>query len=138
MTTINERIYTVRKHLKVSQTAFAESLGTTRGVIVNLENGETSPKPQFISLLCSVYKINQTWLETGDGEMFKTPSIDEEIAEFVGTALNGNSDPFKRRVLLALSRMDEAGWQKAKEFLLMLKEEEEREMILDIKEKGTE
>lgn len=127
MTTINERIYTVRKHLKVSQTAFAESLGTTRGVIVNLENGETSPKPQFISLLCSVYKINRNWLETGDGEMFKTPSVNDEIAEFVGTALSGNSDPVMRRVLLALSRMDEVGWQKAKEFLKMLKEMEEME-----------
>ena len=138
MSTIEERIIEIRKNANLSQTEFAESLGVGRGGITNLERGLTELKPQFCSLICEKYHVNKTWLETGDGEMFRTPSVDEEIAEFVGTALNGNSDPFKRRVLLALSRMDEAGWQKAKEFLLMLKEEEEREMILNIKEKGTE
>lgn len=135
---IEIRIRDIRKNFNLTQTQFAEELGVTRNVISMYELGHVVPPRLFLDHLCTKYGVNKTWLETGDGEMFKTPSIDEEIAEFVGTALNGNSDPFKRRVLLALSRMDESGWQKAKEFLLMLKEEEEREMILDIKEKGTE
>ena len=124
---MNARMRLARETLNLSQAKFGEAAGVGLGVIKNIDYNKTEPNSLYFDLLCKAHGINKIWIETGDGEMFKTPSIDEEIAEFVGTALNGNSDPFKRRVLLALSRMDEAGWQKAKEFLLMLKEEEERE-----------
>ena len=127
MSTIEERIIEIRKNANLSQTEFAESLGVGRGVITNLERGLTELKPQFCSLICEKYHVNKTWLETGDGEMFKTPSIDEEIAEFVGKAMSPGTDPVYRRVLLALARTDESVWQKAKEFLQNLKEAEERE-----------
>lgn len=128
---MNARMRLARETLNLSQAKFGEAAGVGLGVIKNIDYNKTEPNVLYFDLLCKAHGINKTWLETGDGEMFRTPSVDEEIAEFVGTALNGNSDPFKRRVLLALSRMDEAGWQKAKAFLLMLKETEE-------KEKGTE
>ena len=127
MSTIEERIIEIRKNANLSQTEFAESLGVGRGVITNLERGLTELKPQFCSLICEKYHVNKTWLETGDGEMFKTPSIDEEIAEFVGKAMSPGTDPVYRRVLLALARTDESVWQKAKEFLQNLKVAEERE-----------
>ena len=129
---IGDRIRFLRKdHLNLTLKEMSEKLNVSLSNLGNIETGKINATPRFLADISREFGVNQTWLETGDGEMFKTPSIDEEIAEFVGTALNGNSDPFKRRVLLALSRMDEAGWQKAKEFLLMLKETEE-------KEKGTE
>ena len=127
MSTIEERIIEIRKNANLSQTEFAESLGVGRGVITNLERGLTELKPQFCSLICEKYHVNKTWLETGDGEMFKTPSIDEEIAELVGKAMSPGTDPVYRRVLLALARTDESVWQKAKEFLQNLKDAEERE-----------
>lgn len=126
MSTINDRIYKARKSLKISQTAFAESLGTTRGVIVNLENGETSPKPQFISLLCSVYRVNRTWLETGEGEMFREQSMDEQIAEFAGKILSGDN-PFKKQVFFALSQMDDAAWEAFQIFYKSMKDAEKKE-----------
>ena len=127
MSTIEERIIEIRKNANLSQTEFAESLGVGRGVITNLERGLTELKPQFCSLICEKYHVNKTWLETGDGEMFRTPSVDEEIAEFVGKAISPGTDPVYRRVLLALARTDESVWQKAKEFLQNLKDAEERE-----------
>lgn len=127
MSTIEERIIEIRKNANLSQTEFAESLGVGRGVITNLERGLTELKPQFCSLICEKYHVNKTWLETGDGEMFKKPSVNDEIAEFVGRALKDGSDPVYRRVLLALARTDESVWQKAKEFLQNLKDAEERE-----------
>ena len=127
MSTIEERIIEIRKNANLSQTEFAESLGVGRGVITNLERGLTELKPQFCSLICEKYHVNKTWLETGDGEMFRTPSINDEIAEFVGKAMSPGTDPVYRRVLLALARTDESVWQKAKEFLQNLKDAEERE-----------
>ena len=51
MNTFGDRLVALRENLdKISQTDFATSLGTSRGVIVNLEKGKTEPKPQFLSL----------------------------------------------------------------------------------------
>ena len=120
MSTIEERIIEIRKNANLSQTEFAESLGVGRGVITNLERGLTELKPQFCSLICEKYHVNKTWLETGDGEMFRTPSVDEEIAEFVGKAMSPGTDPVYRRVLLALARTVDYVWLNGIEFFQIL------------------
>lgn len=43
--------------------------------------------------------------------MFVQPTRDEEIAAFVGTALSGEDENFRRRLLSVLSRLDEKEWQ---------------------------
>lgn len=68
--TVNERITLVRKSLKLSQTAFGEKLGVSRGVIKNIDESITTPKSEFLSLICKVYNVDPDWLETGEGEMF--------------------------------------------------------------------
>lgn len=67
---VNERIYSLRKSLGLSQTAFGQALGVGIGVIKNIEYKITDPKPDFLSLICKVYNVDPDWLETGEGEMF--------------------------------------------------------------------
>lgn len=114
--TVNERIFDLRKNtLKMSQTDFAESVGVSRGVIVNLESGATTPKPQFLDLISRVYNVNRDWLETGEGEMFSDMSRNEKIGRFVGNLLKDEPDSFRRRLIDILIELDEDGWQKLKE-----------------------
>ena len=75
-----ERIRAVRKALHMSQTVFAETLGTTRNVIGNYEYGRVEPKKPFMGLICSIHNVNPDWLLNGNGEMF-APSADEGIDE---------------------------------------------------------
>ncbi len=114
--TVNERIFELRKNsLKISQTEFAESVGVSRGVIVNLESGATTPKPQFLDLVCRVHNVNRDWLETGEGEMFANMSRAEKIGRFVGDLMSDEPDSFRRRLIDILIDLDEDGWQKLKE-----------------------
>lgn len=114
--TVNERIFELRKNsLKISQTEFAESVGVSRGVIVNLESGVTTPKPQFLDLVCRVHNVNRDWLETGEGEMFADMSRTEKIGRFVGDLMSDEPDSFRRRLIDILIDLDEDGWQKLKE-----------------------
>ena len=69
--TINERIKEIRRSSGLSQTDFAERLGTTRGVITNLEGEKTSPNEPFIKLICREFNVNEDWLRTGEGEMLE-------------------------------------------------------------------
>ena len=66
----NERITHLRKTLNLSQTEFGERLGVSRGVIKNIDEKNTEPKPLLLQQICKVYNVDPYWLETGEGDMF--------------------------------------------------------------------
>lgn len=87
---LHERIKAVRKSLtpKVSQTAFAEMLGTTRRAITTYETGVVTPSDTFIQLLCAKFNISEEWLRTGAGSMHKS-DIDAQVDAYTrGYALD--------------------------------------------------
>lgn len=104
--TINERFRQAREALHKSQDAFAQEAGRTRSEIKNIEYGKTVPKEEVIKSVCRAYSINETWLRTGEGEMFEPLTREEEIAELVGRTLNGSSDFKKAVVKMICSRTD--------------------------------
>ena len=79
---VNDRVYSLRKHLGLSQTAFGQALGVGIGVIKNIEYKLTEPKPDFLSLVCKVYNVDPFWLETGEGEMFLEKDDLESLLDF--------------------------------------------------------
>ena len=114
MSELKDRIKCLRNNQKLSQTEFGESLGAGIGAIKNLEAGITTLKPAMADLICRLYNVDPVWLETGEGEMFRKLSRDEQIADFVGKALADDSDEFVRQTIAMLAALDEAGWQKLK------------------------
>lgn len=84
---VPNRIKSVREALKLSQREFGENLGVSRDVISNIEYDRVRPKELLLRHICQLYKVNQHWLETGDGEMFdsnpeETEKLDEAISIF--------------------------------------------------------
>lgn len=75
---MRNRIKAVRESLKLSQRAFGEKLGLSRDVINNIELGRVQPKELFLNHMCRVYKVNECWLETGEGEMFTDDPIEDD------------------------------------------------------------
>lgn len=64
----------------------------------------------YETLKAKEFHVNETWLRTGSGDMFREMSRDDEIAAFVEDVLRDESDDFKRRFIAALSHLDAAGW----------------------------
>lgn len=120
--TINDRIRIVRDRMNLSQTSFAESLGCGRGIIKNIEEGRTEPKPQFIDLICTVYNINRLWLETGEGEMLADMSREEKIGRLIADILDDSPESFRRRVFEILVDLDADGWKKLQDAAELLAE----------------
>ena len=60
MTSINERILSIRKSFSLSRAAFGQSLGVSGDVIKNLDYNLTEPKPAFIELICRTYNV-KSW-----------------------------------------------------------------------------
>lgn len=86
METINERFRQARESLRKSQDVFAQEAGRTRSEIKNIEYGKTMPKEEVVKSVCKAHGIDETWLRTGEGEMFLPKSRGEEIGQIVREA----------------------------------------------------
>lgn len=109
METINDRIAQVVAQVNLSKTAFGERIRVSQQYVSKLvKNGV--PSDRTISDICREFRVNEHWLRTGEGEMFLIPSPDEEIAAFIGDALSCADDSFKKRLVSALAKLDDRGW----------------------------
>lgn len=126
MSELKDRIKCLRNNLKLSQTEFGESLGAGIGAIKNLEAGITILKPAMADLICRLYNVDPVWLETGEGEMFRKLSRQEQIADFVGKALTDDSGDFRSQLISILASLDDVGWYKLEEAAKAIKEAEEK------------
>ena len=55
------------------------------------------------------FNVNETWLRTGEGPMFRPLGRDQELYTFIGNIALG-PDSFKRRFIEALAKMPEEQW----------------------------
>lgn len=107
---MNSRIKEVRKAKGLSQAAFGAPFGANRDMINNVENGRAAVSDIMVASICRTYDVNERWLRTGEGEMFIQVSRDQEIMDFVADTMQDDEDNFRRRFLLALSRLPEERW----------------------------
>ena len=117
---MNERIKTLRKSLCISQKEFGRSIGLSQRAISLMESGKCNVTDRNIQSICSAYAVSEPWLRTGEGDMLLPRSREEEIAAFVKGALRGGADSFRGRLLLALSRLDDAAWERMEKFAAAL------------------
>lgn len=84
---MTNKIKAIREALKLSQREFGEKLGVSRDVISNIEYGRVQPKELLLRHICQLYRVNEHWLQTGEGEMFEgnpeeTTKLDEALCIF--------------------------------------------------------
>ena len=108
---MNERIKAIRNAVGKSQTDFAKELSVSRSAICKMESGENYPSEQTIKLICSEFNVNEEWLRTGNGEMFHPITKNDEISKLFGEVLKDNEGDFRRRLINALAKLDDAGWE---------------------------
>lgn len=123
---MSNRIKEIRTSLGLSQQEFADRIGVKRGAIANYEIGRNEPIDAVITLICREFGVSEHWLRTGEGEMFVQISRDEEVMAFVGDVMRGEEDNFRRRFLLALSRLPAERWAEIEDFALQLAEENKK------------
>ena len=108
---LNLRIKKLRKTLDLTQQEFSSRIGTTANVLTNYETGRRNPSSSVINNICKTFNVNETWLRTGEGDMFaETPetALDALTKEF-------NLTELERRIIskyLHLSESDRMVIQK--------------------------
>lgn len=117
-----DRILSLRESLGVNQEEFAKRIGVSRNFISLVETGKRNLSDRTISDICREFNVNETWIRTGEGEMFTQMSRTDEISAFVGSILKGESD-FRQKFISVLARMTPDEWQLLEKKVLELSEE---------------
>ncbi|MDR1411544.1 MAG: helix-turn-helix domain-containing protein [Spirochaetaceae bacterium] len=76
---MKNRIRAIRKTLKLSQSEFAGRLGIKSTALSMVELGKNALTEQNIKLVCMVFNVNDSWLRTGEGEMFDASPYEKEF-----------------------------------------------------------
>lgn len=103
MEAINQRFREIRKSLKKNQEELGGILGITRAGVSDIEAGRRNVTGKHIRMLCmepiSGKYVNEEWLRTGEGEMFRKLLEEDETAAYVSNLLEEPDNPLYEIIL---------------------------------------
>lgn len=106
-----QRVRELRKELQLTLEKFGKPLGVGKTAISKIENGERGLTDQMILAICREYNVDENWLRTGEGEMFKKLNRQQELAQLTATLFKEEEDSFKSRLIMALAQLNEEEWE---------------------------
>lgn len=109
--TIGERVKELRKQVNLTQQAFADRLNLKRNTVGSYEVNVVEPSDRTISDICREFNVNETWLRTGEGEMFNQITRSEKITSFLAEITEDEGDDFKRRFVEMLAELEPEDWK---------------------------
>lgn len=107
---MNSRIKQIRLAKKETQAAFAAELGLSRNYIALMETGERTPSDRTIRDICQKYGVDEVWLRTGVGEMFRPRTREDEITAFFADLLSPDATDFQRDFVAILATLSPEAW----------------------------
>ena len=102
---MNERLKQLRNALNLTQQALADKLGVKRNTVGQWECGRNDPSDAAIVSICREFSVNESWLRTGEGDMFILKSKDEEISAFLGEIMEASDSNALKRLIRAMARL---------------------------------
>ena len=103
---VASRTSELRKAFGLTQQAFADRLGITRGAVANWDLDRSDPSDAVISLICREFNVREAWLRDGTGEMFEVKPRAEELGELVRKLLADRPESFRSRLITSLLRFE--------------------------------
>lgn len=108
---MNERIKLLRKALELNQTDFGARIGVKQGTVSAYESGARVPLDSVVVSICREFGVSESWLRSGEGEMFLQLSREEEITKFCMSIIRDPDSEFQRQFVSVLARLEPPQWQ---------------------------
>jgi transcriptional regulator with XRE-family HTH domain len=90
-TSINQRIVILRHALNITQAEFAQKILISNSFMAAIEIGVRKVNDRLIKLINTTFGVNEGWLRTGEGEIFRkdmTPDYKMDEVEEIFKKLN--------------------------------------------------
>ena len=89
---MKDRISTVIEKSGLTKAKFAERLNVSAAFITKICNGSSNPSDRTISDICREFRVNETWLRTGEGKMRIDSSQRDQLENFFADVLTTAPD----------------------------------------------
>lgn len=122
---MKDRIKTLRKTLKMTQQEFADRIGIKRNTVGLYEIGQSGISDTVIRAICREFDVNEEWLRTGSGEMFREVDTEARFSEWAGRVLAGRDETFQKRFVTMMMSLTEDQWRLLEEKARMLFDQEQ-------------
>lgn len=122
---MKERIKLVRKEAGETQDAFADNLKVSKNYICLIENGKKEPSERLLNSIAEKYRVNETWLLTGEGGIHSPATREQEIAQITAALYEADPDGMPYKFMKALSDLKPETWKDIGEFIKKVAAEEE-------------
>lgn len=96
---MNDRILEVINKSGLTKAKVAERLNVSAAFVTKLCNGTSKPSDRTISDICREFRVNETWLRTGEGKMRIDSSQRDQLEHFFADVLT--TAPDKRSAFVA-------------------------------------
>ena len=107
---MQNRIKQVRKALNLNQAEFGERIGVKQSTVTAYECGNRTPLDAVIAMICKTFNVNETWLRTGEGEMFAPVDPENQLMEWAGRVLADSSVSFRARFVRMMMGLTDKEW----------------------------
>lgn len=121
LSTVNERLKSLRISLGMNQKDFGERIEVAQTYLSQIEKGDRPVTDKISKIVClqnwNGKSVNEEWFLTGNGEMFVPKTKNEQINEMLIDVLKCEDSDFKKRLITALSKLDDTGWNALEKFI---------------------
>ena len=84
---MNDRIKELRKELDLNQTEFGNKIGVKQTTVAGYERGARIPTDAVLLSICREFDVNESWLRTGEGEMFEQLTDQQKVMKHTAQLL---------------------------------------------------
>ena len=102
---MKDRLKLLRKSLKLTQEEFAARIGIKRNSYANYEIGRNNPIDAVVFSICREYRVSETWLRTGEGEMFVPYDEETRLLKWARAVFTDESASFQRRFAMMMTEL---------------------------------
>lgn len=113
---MNKRLKEIRQELGLNQEAFSSKIGIARSHVSSIENGSRMLTDRTIKDICREFNVNETWLRTGEGDMF----IETDNSLINQLASEYNFNDFEKKMLETYSKLSKEQRESITSFMMNL------------------
>lgn len=121
--TINERVKVIRSSTGLTLDKFGERVGVKKSALSLIESGKNNVTDQMFKSICREFNISESWLRTGEGEMYVPQTRNQEIMAFANQVMADEDESFRKRFVTALGNASPEFWDELEKFLDALKKD---------------
>lgn len=123
---LKERLKELRKKLGITQQEFADRIGIKRNSYANYETGRNTPIDAIVKSICREFNVNESWLRTGEGNLFLPEDREAEILRLANKLLTEPDGTFKSTIISAILETNSEDWEALERFIDRILEKERK------------